>query len=49
MDSFIVLLTVMFVGLKLTNHVEIDWIVCMSPLIVWTILNIIAAAITHEK
>jgi len=41
MRSFTILLTILFIGLKLTGYIDWSWWFVLSPLIVWAALLVI--------
>lgn len=47
MNNLANLLTTLFVGLKLTNHIDWSWFWVVSPLIVSVIISSLIATFTH--
>jgi hypothetical protein len=45
MGTFISLLTVLFIGLKLTNHIMWSWWWVLSPFWIWFVLSFIIGVI----
>lgn len=50
MRSFTILLTILFIGLKLTGYIDWSWWFVLSPPIVWAaLLVILTATYTYLK
>ena len=45
-NTFTALLQVLFIGLKLTHHIQWAWPLVMLPLIIWFALNVASFVLT---